>query len=116
MAMHLSMESKQGVAVITLEGALTTGNPMERLDAAIDGLLKGGQHNILVDMRLVTSLDFRGVDMPILSKMEAYEVLGKLKFLILPGEIENALVMSPLWDFMDIFYSLDEALDSFRTR
>src|SRR3989442_2727422 len=78
----MSVEAKQlesGVAVITISGRLAIGGEVERLEAAVNALLKTQQKRFVLDITGLEYVDSSGVGMLVSSLTHVKKAGGDLR-------------------------------------
>src|SRR5205814_1042349 len=93
----MSVEAKQlesGVAVITISGRLAIGGEVERLESAVNGLLKNQQKKFVLDITGLEYVDSSGVGMLVASLTQVKKAGGDLRLAGANARIQRILNMT----------------------
>ena len=108
----MSVEAKQlesGIAVITISGRLAIGGEVERLEAAVSGLLKKDQKKFVLDITGLEYIDSSGVGMLVSSLTQVKKAGGDLRLAGANPRIQRILSMTGVNSLFLMFPTLAEA-------
>ena len=108
----MSVEVKQlesGVAVIAISGRLAIGGEVERLEAAVNGLLKNQQKKFILDITGLEYVDSSGVGMLVSSLTHVKKAGGDLRLAGANPRIQRILSMTGVNTLFPMFPTLAEA-------
>jgi anti-anti-sigma factor len=108
----MSVEAKHldsGVAVITISGRLAIGGEVERLEAAVAGLLKKEQKKFILDITGLEYIDSSGVGMLVSSLTQVKKAGGELRLAGANGRIQRILSMTGVNSLFPMFPTLADA-------
>ena len=95
--------------MLTISGRLALGTEVERLDAAVNELLKKGQKKLVFDISGLEYCDSSGVGMLVSSLTKVRKAGGELKMAGANQRIQRILKMTGVDALMPMFASVTEA-------
>jgi len=110
---EISEEIFGDVAVLHLKGRLTIGDPCELFNGCISRLLSAGQKKILLDIGELGHIDSSGLSILARSSIVVTRRKGNLKLCNATGRVNDALVVTRLSEYFDVFPSIKEGLRAF---
>ena len=108
----MPIEARQlesGVAVLTISGRLSLGSEVERLDAAVNELLKKEPKKIVFDISALEYCDSSGVEMFVSSLTRIKKASGDLKIAGANQRIQRIFKMTGVDTLMPMFATVAEA-------
>jgi len=111
--MKISDESKDGVAVIYLEGKVMGGPDATMFHGKLHEFVNGGQKKVIVDLAKVEWMSSVGLGMLISALTTMKNNGGELKLANVTEGIESLLTITRLVTIFKTYDSLDEAIKAF---
>lgn len=100
---------ESGVAVLTISGRLSLGAEVERLDVAVNELLKKQQKKIVFDVSALEYCDSSGLGMLVSSLTRVKKAGGELKIAGANPRIQRIFKMTGVDTLVSMFASVAEA-------
>jgi anti-sigma B factor antagonist len=100
---------ESGVAVLTISGRLSLGAEVERLDAAVNELLKKEQREIVFDISALEYCDSSGVGMLVSSMTKVKKAAGVLKIAGANQRIQRIFKITGVDTLVPMFATVAEA-------
>ena len=100
---------ESGVAVLTISGRLSLGAEVERLDGAVNELLKKEQKKFVFDISALEYCDSSGVGMFVSSLTKIKKAAGELKIAGANQRIQRIFKMTGVDTLMAMFATVAEA-------
>ena len=116
--MNLKTKTRQvdGIAVVDVSGRITLGEETKLLRETIQGLLSGGQKEILLNLGEVSFIDSAGIGELVSAFTSVRNRGGDLKLLQLTRRVHDLLQITKLYTVFDISDDEAEAMQSFQMR
>ena len=95
--------------MLTISGRLSLGSEVERLDAAVNELLKQGQKKFVFDLSGLEYCDSSGVGMFVSSLTKVKKAAGELKIAGANPRIQRIFKMTGIDSLMPMFATVAEA-------
>ena len=116
--MNLKTKTRQvdGIAVVDLSGRIILGEETKLLRETIQGLLAGGQKEIILNLGEVSFIDSAGIGELVSAFTSVRNRGGELKLLKLTRRVHDVLQITKLYTVFDIRDDEAAAIKSFQTR
>ena len=116
--MNLKTKTRQvdGIAVVDLSGRIILGEETKLLRETIQGLLRGGQKEILLNLGEVWFIDSAGIGELVSAFTSVRNRGGELKLLKLTKRVRDVLQITKLYTVFDIRDDEAAAINAFQTR
>jgi anti-sigma B factor antagonist len=101
------------VSLVTIQGGLVLGPPIDSLGQTLDGLVTQGQPRLVLNMAGVDRLDSSGIGLLVKVMQSAKASGGALKLSSLPRVVVQTLTMCRLLPLFQVFGDDQEAVASF---
>jgi anti-sigma B factor antagonist len=105
------------VTILSADGeiriGLRFGGSSVSLPSAVDSLLEQGQHNILLNLEGVASIDARGLGELVSTYMVVTRSGGQFKLLNLTQMLRELMMTTKLHTVFDVYETESQAVDSF---
>ncbi|HMK28283.1 MAG TPA: STAS domain-containing protein [Terriglobales bacterium] len=111
--MEIDVRNQAQIRVIKLRGRLNLGEPVDRLRATVDELLKSGNTRLLVDLEEVPLIDSSGIGLLVNSLTSARKQGGSVKLLNPSKFAIQSLRLIGLLNQFEVFQDPQAALASF---
>ena len=111
--MKISARHRKGVTILEPKGKITIGVGDVALREAVHEALTAGNHNVLIDMGGVTTIDSSGVGELVSTYTSVSNRGGRLKLMHLPAKVTDILQVTQLITVFEVYDDEDEALASF---
>ena len=112
-AVRISQRIVGGVAVIDVQGRITTGEGVETLRDKVNSLLHQGHRNLILNLSGVDYLDSAGLGEIVSAYATVRRQAGSLKLVGLTSRIRDLLSITKLLTVFDTFDSEQDAVRSF---
>jgi anti-sigma B factor antagonist len=113
MALEIGESSREGVAVLTLEGRLILGESLESLRSKIQQLVAAGQARIVLDLSGVDYIDSSGLGQLVVCYTSLKKADGGLRLANLNTRGLELMVLTKLHTVFEIYEDTTEAVNSF---
>jgi len=111
--MNIPSRTNEGVTILEPKGKITIGKGDIALREAVHASLDGGNKDILINLKEVTTIDSSGIGELVSAYTTVTNRGGKLKLLRLPSKVQDILQITQLVTVFDVFDDEQEAIDSF---
>ena len=111
--MKIQQRVRDGVAILDCKGRITIGVGDVALRESVQGAVKAGHMNILINLDGVSTMDSSGVGELVSTYTTVTNRGGKLKLLHLPPKVSDILQITQLITVFEVFDDEDEAVRSF---
>ncbi len=111
--MSFSITKNDNYAVILFEGDIMGGNITSRLNESIHELISSDKKNIILNLANVNFMNSLGLGMLIGAFTTVRKVNGNLCIANTTAKIEELLTITKLNTVLQLYPSLDEAINSF---
>jgi len=101
------------VVIVELTGRLTMGEATDKLDAALQKLIEGGERALLLDCAGVPVVDSQGIKSIVWGLTSVQKRGGKLKLLRITPRVRDVLDMTRLLTVIETFDDEPGAVASF---
>ncbi len=111
--MNIPSRTRDGVTILEPKGKITIGVGDIALREAVHAALDSGAKNLLINLKLVTTIDSSGIGELVSGYTTVTNRGGKLKLLNLPPKVQDILQITQLVTVFDIYDDEDEAVASY---
>jgi anti-sigma B factor antagonist len=101
------------IRVLDVTGRLTIGEPSEHLHQALESVVKGGAHNVIVDLNGVPQIDSSGISSLVRISIKLTCEGGALRLVCGPGRVRDALTVTRLVEAIPTYDTEAAALAGF---
>ncbi len=111
--MDIEVRSQGQVKIIKLRGRLSLGEPVDRLRATIEDLLKTGDNRLVLDLEELATMDSSGIGLLARFLTSAKQQGGSLKLVNPSKFVVQTLKLVGLLNLFEIFTDGQAAVASF---
>lgn len=111
--MNIPSRSREGVTILEPKGKITIGVGDIALREAVHATLDGGNKDLLINLKEVTTIDSSGIGELVSAYTTVTNRDGRLRLLHLPPKVQDILQITQLVTVFDIYDDEDEAVASF---
>lgn len=112
--MDIEVRSQGQVKIIKLRGRLTLGEPVDRLRATLEDLLKTGDNRLVLDLEELATMDSSGIGLLSRFLASAKQKGGSLKLVNPSKFVQQTLKLVGLLNLFEIFSDSPAAAASFQ--
>jgi len=105
--------SKQGVAILHLEGSIHTGPDCRRLENETDLLIRSKEHFVVFDFAHVTHIDSAAIGTIVRCYSKLKNSGGFLRLAGCTGMIERSMKLTQLHKVLEIYPDASAAIENF---
>src|SRR5229473_2104363 len=106
---EINVREEAGICIFDVHGRLTIGDSSDQLTAALNSVLEGGAHKIVIDLNGVPQIDSSGISTLVRMSVSLSRDGGSLHLVCLPGRVLDALTVTRLVEAIPTFDSLAQA-------
>lgn len=111
--MDIEVRSQGPVKIIKLRGRLSLGEPVDRLRATVEDLLKAGDNRLVLDLEELATMDSSGIGLLARFLTSAKQQGGSLKLVNPSKFVVQTLKLVGLLSLFEIFTDSQAAVASF---
>jgi anti-sigma B factor antagonist len=111
--LQIKVRQSGAIPILDVSGRLTIGEPSEHLNQALDSVVKGGVHNVIVDLDGVPQIDSSGISALVRISIKLTREGGALRLVCRPGRVRDALTVTRLVEAIPTFDTETAALANF---
>ncbi len=111
--MDIEVRSQGPVKIIKLRGRLSLGEPVDRLRATVEDLLKAGDNRLVLDLEELATMDSSGIGLLARFLTSAKQQGGSLKLVNPSKFVVQTLKLVGLLNLFEIFTDSQAAVASF---
>jgi anti-sigma B factor antagonist len=111
--MEIVVRDSGSIPILDVRGRLTIGEPSEQLNQALDSVIKGGAHKVVVDLNGVPQIDSSGISTLVRISIKLTREGGALRLICRPGRVRDALTVTRLVEAIPTFDTESAALADF---
>ncbi len=112
--MKIETRERDGVTILDLKGKITIGVGDVAVRDAVESALEAGNHNILLNMEEVSTMDSSGIGEIVAAYTTVTNKGGKLRLYGIPPRVSDILQITQLVTVLDILDDEEEAVASFQ--
>ena len=111
--MEINVRESGGVSILEVHGRLTIGEPSEQLHDALNSVIKGGAHKVIVVLNGIPQIDSSGISTLVRISIKLAREGGVLRLVVGHGRVRDALTVTRLVEAIPTFESESAALANF---
>ena len=111
--MDIEVRSQGQVKIVKLRGRLNLGEPVDRLRATIEDLLKAGDNRLVLDLEELATMDSSGIGLLARFLTSAKQQGGSLKLVNPSKFVQQTLKLMGLLNLFEVFSDTPAAVASF---
>ena len=111
--MDIEVRSQGQVKIVKLRGRLNLGEPVDRLRATIEDLLKAGDNRLVLDLEELATMDSSGIGLLARFLTSAKQQGGSLKLVNPTKFVQQTLKLMGLLNLFETFSDCQAAVASF---
>ena len=112
--MDIETRVQDGVRIVKLKGRLSMGPPLDKLNAAMNQFLAGGESRFVLDVEEVPTIDSSGIGMLVRYLTTAKQTGGNIRLLKPSKFTVQTLKMVGLLNLFSVFDEEGAAIASFQ--
>ena len=111
--MEINVRSAGGVSILEVHGRLTIGEPSEQLHDALNSVIQGGSHKVVVVLDGIPQIDSSGISTLVRISIKLAREGGVLRLVVGQGRVRDALTVTRLVEAIPTFDTEAAALANF---
>ena len=111
--MEINVRESGGVSILEVHGRLTIGEPSEQLHDALNSVIQGGAHKVIVVLNGIPQIDSSGISTLVRISIKMAREGGVLRLVCGQGRVRDALTVTRLVEAIPTFESESAALSNF---
>jgi anti-anti-sigma factor len=111
--MEINVRESGGVSILEVHGRLTIGEPSEQLHDALNAVIQGGAHKVIVVLNGIPQIDSSGISTLVRISIKLAREGGVLRLVVGHGRVRDALTVTRLVEAIPTFESESAALANF---
>ena len=113
MALKITNQETDGVAVLALDGRIVLGEETNKLRESVKNLISQGKKNVVIDMQNVTMIDSSGLGALVAAYSSAKSGGASVRLCNLGAHFNQLLQITKLLTVFEVFKTQDDAVRSF---
>ena len=101
--MEINVRESGGVSILEVHGRLTIGEPSEQLHDALNSVIQGGAHKVIVVLDGIPQIDSSGISTLVRISIKLAREGGVLRLVVGHGRVRDALTVTRLVEAIPTF-------------
>lgn len=111
--LEIKLKTSGTVAILTVNGRLTIGEPSDHLIQALDEVYKSGSRKVIIELNAVPQIDSSGISALVRISIKLSKDGGALRLVCGPGRVRDSLTVTRLVEAIPTFDTESAALANF---
>ena len=111
--MEINVRESGGVSILEVHGRLTIGEPSEQLHDALNSVIQGGAHKVIVVLDGIPQIDSSGISSLVRISIQLAREGGAVHLVCGSGRVRDALTVTRLVEAIPTYESDAAATASF---